>query len=1719
MIATPRLKQHNLLQLHRLVTLLAAAVVSTQFTSTHLCADSVTSNWNGGTGNWNSTNWSNGAAPNNGGGNTYLVQIDGGNAASNSTVTLGSSVAISGLMIDVADSLLLNGNTTLTFAGGGGIAINGGLAMTSGSTEAVAINAATTLAGTGTLTMGSSNRIYATDGASRLTVGSGFAVQGNGSIDTLALTNGGTINANVSGKTLTITPAASSTVINTGTIEATGGGAVSYGGAMTNTGGTILANGAGSQVKLTAGMITGGNISTTNGGLVAWTSGSSASTCGFNGVAFSGTMNINGPSNGGYTLIGITGGSLAGTINQTANAVVYLAGTINQNAAWMGSASSMWIAQDTVLSGTGSVTLVSDSNYTVYLSGSTSAIHLTIGAGQTIQGGGSISSLIFTNTGTINATSTTNPLTISVSSGSSLMNTGTLKATAGGTLAFSSSPVDNTAGSILVSGAGSVLSVGNSIITGGSITCTSGGSIDWPTGLAASTGLNNVTVSGPMTIRGISMNITGGSLAGTITQNYTSTVTLAGSITQNAVWSLSASSGHFAVVTIGSNATLSGTGNFVLSSDSLVNATINGTNNPTLTLGSGQTVQGTGTINTLVLANGGVINANVSGKTLALTPYPGATSVNTGTLEATGGGILTMSSPNFTAPNLDNSAGTILADGAGSQVMLNNAKITGGAITTSNGGSFIPFTAGANTSGLKNVTFSGTMNAANASSNGASVSITDSSITGTINQSGNSTIILNGNITLNAAWTLTTSSWTPYLTVGSNMTLSGLGSITLAGGTISGANYPTFTLGAGQAIQGSGTITGLALVNATVINANVATRTLTLSLTSGTVSLNTGTLEATNGGSLSLSSGAVVNTGGNILADGAGSQLVMGDCLVTGGTMRASNGAVVNWTTGSGSSAAGLNNVAFSGTLNISGSANLGITGGSLTGAINQSGSTAVSVSGTLTLNLPWMLTSASGSLPYLFLSAPVLLTGSGSVTLGGTGTAGIHGSSNPLTIDGTQTVQGAGAIGTVLLTNTGVINANASGKALAITLLSSSASTNAGTLKATNGGIMDLSGGPLTNTAGTILVDGAGSQLKLANGMITGGTVTATNGGVVTWYAGTTAATSGFNNVALSGTMNVVPSSTLNIGLSNSTFNGTIYQGGNCTVTLGPANTVNAAWTLDQLSTLSIGTGATLAGSGSLTVTNGSLAGSGAGASLTVGSGFTVQGYGTLGSTGSRILLTNNGLIWGNSSLGFLNAYLSSGTNVNTGILKATGTGTLSISGSNSTLDNTGGTILADGASARMWVGGLNIIGGTLATANSGQVSVYTGTLTNITSTGNLLIPQTGNPTISGGTFSGPIVQWDGTSVTLVGTITMNSTWTMYHDMGKGTFNINSDVTLTGRGSLTTYGNIQTTAGTPPRLTLDTSFTLHGGGYDSSNIATISGIAITNRGTIDGAYYYGLRIVSTAAAPVTNLGTLQASSYGRLYLNGPIDNTGGTIFADATSVVTIGSATITGGNITSAGNGNVCVANQTPMAFNNVTFSGKLNVVYDGGFMGLTPVAPMVINGGSLAGTITQNSGSLMTLNGAVSCSAAWNVPSSGSISIGSDTTLSGTGTINLSFSPTIYADDGASRLTIGPGFTIKGSGSIGSTKRIALTNNGTISTNNSFLNINPAGTFFNNGLITSVNESGSGVIAITGTAPGHLLDNTLGTISANGSGTGVIFNNILVSGGTLSLANGGSF
>src|SRR5208283_41046 len=136
----------------------------------------------------------------------------------------------------------------------------------------------------------------------------------------------------------------------------------------------------------------------------------------------------------------------------------------------------------------------------------------------------------------------------------------------------------------------------------------------------------------------------------------------------------------------------------------------------------------------------------------------------------------------------------------------------------------------------------------------------------------NSYAYLNGTINNTGSITLNGDGNSTSLQLIGNTTLTGSGTVTLTD-----AGNPLNYIDGGyaftnqQTIQGSGEIDTSALNNQGTINADNADNGLVIAENSA--STNTGTLEATNGGTLQLYNDSLNNMGGTIKAIGVGSEV------------------------------------------------------------------------------------------------------------------------------------------------------------------------------------------------------------------------------------------------------------------------------------------------------------------------------------------------------------------------------------------------------------------------------------------------------------------------------------------------------------------------------------------------------------------------------------------------------------------------------------------------------------------------------------------------------------------------------------------------------------------------------------------------------------------------------------------------------------------------------
>src|SRR5208282_5049593 len=521
---------------------------------------------------------------------------------------------------------------------------------------------------------------------------------------------------------------------------------------------------------------------------------------------------------------------------------------------------------------------------------------------------------------------------------------------------------------------------------------------------------------------------------------------------------------------------------------------------------------------------------------------------------------------------------------------------------------------------------------------------------------------------------------------GGAVTLAGAGTVTMsnnAANAIMGYAQPSpgASLTNKSTIQGAGSISppgGDSFINQATVDANQTTPLIITA--SGTVT-NTGTLEATNGGTLTLSGGTVTNTGGTIHADPASivllsSATVNGGMLTTSGTGTIQANCCLSYVT--------LNGVTLNGTFQLNNN-NIGY----LEGTITNNGSMQIDA------------TAASGTI--LDIVGAVTLNGSGTLTMSNNANNALMGyaQAGGASLTNQITIQGAGSIsppGGDSFINQATVDAN---QTTPLIITASGTVTNTGTLEATNGGTLTLSGGTVTNTGGTIHADPA-SIVLLSSATVNGGMLTTSGTGTIQANCCLSYVT--LNGVTLNGTFQL---NNNNIGY----LEGTITNNGSMQI-----DATAASGTI-----LDIVGAVTLNGSGTLTMSNNAnnaLMGyaQAGGASLT--NQITIQGAGSISPPGGDSFI-NQATVDADQTTPLI--ITASGTFTNTGTVEATNGGTLTFNGG--TVTNTGGTIHADPGSTVELESGVTISGGTLSTSGTGTINstccFNDGTLNGVTNNG----------------------------------------------------------------------------------------------------------------------------------------------------------------------------------------------------------------------------------------------------------------------------------------------------------------------------------------------------------------------------------------------------------------
>ena len=902
------------------------------------------------------------------------------------------------------------------------------------------------------------------------------------------------------------------------------------------------------------------------------------------------------------------------------------------------------------------------------------------------------------------------------------------------------------------------------------------------------------------------------------------------------------------------------------------------------------------------------------------------------------------------------------------------------------------------------------------------------------------------------------------------LTLSGAGTVTLAGGGFEGLSTGDTLFNNGNTISGFGTI-GSGLNN--LQNGNVSAGGGTIKAVGGTLvlALNSGQFitnnvnaifEASGSGAVLQIDNSINNSGGLILATGGGEIDVQATAITSSGTVQNSNGFEL-----AGSADIFMVDVGSGGTLTLKGSI-FSINGGT----IEAAAANETLMDGTST---------------------------SGGTTIIGFGRIG-NGTDTNLIFNGSSSSIVDAAGGT-------------------LTLETGNAVTNVGILEATAGGILQIN--DVVNNSDLIEATGTNSELDIKSGTInwTGGTATPNFNGIILASASDVLLVDttlfDFNGGAL-----WLSGSTIKAAAAGETFenNGGTVEG---------VGTIGDGSSKLTLTNINGGLIETAAGSGTLTLNTGNAININSGELLvqstatmvlddnvSIGNGGNLTDAGTLelGTTNGTLTVATGGVFNLNSSISALIEGLASGETLtnNGGTITALGFGTtqigdgtghLSLNNASGTLQITQGTLLIDTGTAVL---------------NSGTISVSSGqTLTfddaAVTNSGNINISGTMRP----GVANEALAIGGGGNIALTGA-TIASTQT-----GTAFTNTNNTITATGTSAIgdqsgrmtftnSAGGTVEVQSGT---LTLKTGSSA--GSATVTNAGTLEALGgsltlndnVSNSGTLE---ENGGTITFNSGAKLTNTGTSGNLAKVDVETGTLTLATGNTdTFVSYTGAGTVnfsGARTI--GQTGNADGSSVTIAN-TQFAVNTTT----VNATY--------AVTSTTLNGGTLTLNSNGTTGTLLEENSSSVLSGTGKLMVTGLATFTSgSTTESGTGTTLLEGGASIAASNSFS-LTMSRTLELQGTSTVTGTTggTIAVTSPGQLKLD--------AGTVLNPGVFND--ESGTAgtglIIGGTGTvANSGEWEKTVGagtsTVSASFSSTGVSGTPAVVDveTGVLDLSGGGA-
>jgi T5SS/PEP-CTERM-associated repeat protein/autotransporter-associated beta strand protein len=890
--------------------------------------------------------------------------------------------------------------------------------------------------------------------------------------------------------------------------------------------------------------------------------------------------------------------------------------------------------------------------------------------------------------------------------------------------------------------------------------------------------------------------------------------------------------------------------------------------------------------------------------------------------------------------------------------------------------------------------------------------------------------------------------------VGSNSGSNGTVNLTGAGSSLNVADnlYAGYqgtgvlNVGAGTTVTTGGLYIGYGVggVGTVAVTGSGATLTATSGGTVGSETNSHGSLEVTGGGVLSTVSGTLYVQGGSTMTvSGTNSKVDIGT---------AHSGVPATWVDSDGWL------YIHQGSATVSSGATLEADGVYVSGAPGGAGSLTVTGPGTVLDGKLCIYVGGDGN--------DSGTTGDGLLTIsnGATATATIVAAGNDTGLTGTILLTGAGSslttvpnvnyVGNVYAgyTSTGIITVeNGASLTAAGELRVGWADGSTGTVDVTSGASVTSANGAIgyeSNATGTVTVTGAGSTWT-------------NNDEIVVGWSGT-------------GTMTVEAGATV-----TNAHEGTVgYQAGSHgTVTVtGPGST----WTNgSELVVGWSGTGEmTIADGGRVTNTNGFL-GARDGGSGTA----TVTGPGSTWESSSQLIL---GL---GASTGTLTVE-NGGTVINSDGrigLSANSTGTVTVTGANSTLTDNG-AILRVGYDG---TGTLTIADGGLVTVGTATGGVYDGTLniaTNAGSRGTLNIGAAeGSSAAAAGTLrAASIVFGNGT-----GEIVFNHT----------SSGLQFDSAISGNGAVKVLAGttVLNGANTYSGATTITEGTLQAGA--ANTFSGNSAVAVGATGTLD-LNNYDQTIGGLSGAGTVSLGSgvLTVNSAANSAFSGTITGTGG-LTKDGTGVLTLsgtndysGATTVNGGTLRAGGtnafsqNSVVTVNTNGTLDLNNydqtiVDLSGTGTVLL--GSATLTVTNNSAVNDFTLTGTggVTKTGTGTLTLSGSNSDYSGETAVTAGTLQAGATNAFSPNSTVNVSSAGTLALNN--YNQVVG-GLTGSGAVTLGSA---------TLTVGNTAANTF-SGTISGTGGLT---KTGSGLLTLTGdntyTGPTTIQQGTLSLSGASAS------------------------